>query len=274
MIKFQEIVGRYKGDSLLYAGMCAYLLDKDAQAYAALCLDDDGRTWRYPEAARTKQDPENATPTSRDMWMGALLASTTNPMMYLHFADYLVKNEGKLCPDEVIPEKHRASKPNHIKALGWAYMLMVDAHLNAGVLTVKQSVLGALLLPFVGLIDLLSSLTVYRHYQLNLIYCSLLLRKRCGYNSIFTKLTLRILRELRGCQDGVLMYLEGANWLDIKQEEERTYREQARVQIHHPTLFPESLVWAPGADSPGYGKSHPHRLYSYWLRAAKKYKER
>lgn len=269
-----EDFGKYHGDSTLYAGLHTWADTPGARGYLEGCVGWDDRVWRNPKSAFNQKDTHSATPTSRDMWLGALVGSsrTLRCPLYWRVLGYLADHDGKLCPDEEIPEGHRAGKRNQIGALGWAYMYLGAK--NQRRLTNycervgwKRYLLSWSLQPFLGLIDFLSSLTVYRHYQLNLIMTSILFQKSCNYESRFHALTLRVLKELRGVDDAFTDLLTHFNDVEKKpevlaarlakvKEEQRARKAEGREELG---------VWTPGFDSPGFARHNPHNLYVMWV---------
>lgn len=99
-----------KGDSTLYAGMLAYLGDKEAKKYVEQCVDWVGQIWRNPDA-QDKGDYINSS--SRDMFIGALLGA--DRLTKLEIAGYLKFNNGLLCPKA-------SDNRNKVGVMGWAQL--------------------------------------------------------------------------------------------------------------------------------------------------------
>jgi hypothetical protein len=265
---FKDPSQRYFGDSTLYAGMHAYVGTPGALDYVGQCVDSRGRLWRNPFACRNGTDTHSKVSTSRDMWMGWLLASVSpqhgeleRALVFAKAYAYQLNNKGRLSPE--------ADARVNIRPLGWAYLYLAARQWNVeSSMPWHRRALAVAQLPLLGIIDFLSCFFVYRHYQINLIYCSLLFRQAVGMNRFdrwLLKKTCWVLRNLRSCDDGVLLFLEG-NLRGLIEEHVRAWESCKTAELNHPTWT--QYMWTPGYDSPGFGRQYPHYLYIEWCRVA------
>lgn len=206
-----ELFKEVKGDSTLFAGMLCYVGPGSYPRYQYLydCLGADGQIWRNPEAATANIQYENSS--SRDMFTGVLLAIGRTTL--LDVADYLCKNDGLLCPAA-------SDNRNRIGVMGWAQLGAALGEYNSWRhgyqrLGLKGFLLSKIFKPLLGPVTLLEALTVYEKYQLNLVYCALMLYRKNGIAKFWERWTLKVLRQVRNQDDMVLRFLEG----DVKSME-------------------------------------------------------
>lgn len=242
------------GDAALYAGMMAHVGSSQANEFLRDCLDGNGRLWRNPGACEAQRDYVNSC--SRDMMMGALLGM--HQKQIIDFSLYLKKNKGLLCPEA-------SDNRNQIGVMGWAHLGM---RLDSDA-TVKNMGLGGYLKYhvfkyFLGLVTLIEALTVYEAYQINLVYCSLMLQ-RMHRPSRWDKWTMKVLEKIRNCGDPVFSYLKG----DYKAvQDDAVNAEFNRKRMISDNKYIEVAGWPPGCGSMLMGHAYPSEVYVEWLKAA------
>lgn len=205
-MEFPELMKDVKGDSTLYAGMLAYVGYPGAVEYVNDCVDVAGQIWRHPEAQYQRQYVNSS---SRDMFMGVLLGG--DRLTKMTAASYLKFSNGLLCPQA-------SDNRNKIGVMGWAQLgLALQEDATPAIMGWKGYLISKIFKPLLGLVALLEALTVYERYQINLVYCALMLYCKHGAARWWEKQILKVIREVRGQNDVVLNYLEGN--LDYLSEE-------------------------------------------------------
>jgi hypothetical protein len=164
-----EVNSPLNGDYTLYAGLFEAV---GVYMCVDLCVDDNGRVWRNPEASSNQVDYQNSS--SRDMLMGVLLS------LRLHLAervyDYLKLNKGKLSP-------RATDNRNKAGIVGMCYLSLLSGR-------GWERHLSWMLSPIL----LLSTLVpLKKPYELHLLMCTLLLHKRIGKWGRCEKWTLKLL---------------------------------------------------------------------------------
>ena len=203
-LDFDEIFKDVYGDSTLYAGMMVAVGGRQwVKEYVNRCVGNNGQVWRNPEATRRRENYKDSS--SRDMFMGVLLGCDT----YAHVAaaEYLRDNKGLLCP---LASDNR----NKVGIMGLAqlYAVLKPRLKEASIYKTmgwKHYLLARLAKPLLGPIALVEAATVYKGYQVNLVYCALMLYKRLGIAPWWVKQTIRFLRNVREMPDLVCCYLNG-----------------------------------------------------------------
>jgi len=255
--KMLEIV---KEDSTLYAGMLAALGDKDAYEYLSSCVSA-GKVFRNPEAADIGENYPNCS--SRDMLMGVLVGGANT----LAVIQYLSKTKGKLFPDEFASDNR-----NRIGVIGWGQLYatinkksFLDTLSTLNVLGAKKylghMLFGRLLL---GPVLTLEALTVYKPYQLNLVYCALMTYRRLGICSFWDKMTMKVLKDIRLKDDGVFHYLDG----NVKKVSELAATAKDNAKSQKSNAYGEVFGWPPGCEPYHFSHIYPSDLYVYWCELA------
>jgi len=236
------------GDSTLYAGMLIAVGDHGQFYHLYRCLGEDGRIWRNPEAAQNQVDYPNSS--SRDMMMGMLLGASS--VMLYSIVTYLRENDGLLCPTAT-------DNRNKIGVLGWA---------NLGVAASSwpmRLIWYYLLYPFLGLISFISALTVYKGFQLNLIFCELMFYEKHGVAKWWLPKVRWVLREVRTCSDLVFKYVD-RQWDELISEVPHMWnRHRAALNNTQGGLasWPSSHH-----DSWFFSREMPSEIYCYWVQKA------
>lgn len=248
------------GDSALFAGMLAITGQRTEISYVDYgCVDLNGRIWRNSEARSKGEDYINSS--SRDMFMGVLMGASRGVLRDV--AEYLRNNKGKLCPTA-------SDNRNKIGWLGWARL--GEALKVAGFsLSDRRESMGwngylkyQVARHFLGFTTFMEALTVFKGYQINLVYCALLLHAANRKHKFWFKPTLWVLREVRNLDDLVLAYLHG-NAAKIKAEVLHMRNRRAKViNNRHGGTF----GWPPGQDSYFFLREFPSEVYVRWVEGA------
>ena len=249
---------RYKevhGDSTLYAGMFSHVGDEEAGQYVSDCVDPDGRVWRNPEAAREQRDHPDSS--SRDMFLGAMLGGSV--IDHINMLKYVTKTGGLITPSST-------DGRNKLGILGFAQLIACIPTLKLKLTFAGWRIIWYLLLNWLrGPLALIEAITVYKHYQLNLVYATLMLNRQHGVGKRWEKFTLNFLEAIRGKEDAVLYYLKG----DLPKLEEEVGRSQgARNNAIRDTPAWNWYFWTPGFDVVWLGRLYPHQIYVEWTKVA------
>lgn len=257
-----ELYREVWGDSALYAGMLVAVGDEEQVPYLNFgCVGIDGKLWRNPEAKDRGIDYENAC--SRDMFMGALLGCRRGVL--LDIAKYLRDHDGKLC------EKSSDNR-NQIGWLGWARLgEALTAHAWGS--RVLRNFMGwknwlkyKVTSPFLGLFTFIEALTVYKGYQLNLVYCAVMLHVIARRHRWWHSKILWVLKDVRQVDDLVFHYIDG-NANKIKSEVLHMKNRRAKaVNNKHGGTF----GWPAGRDARHFLEEFPSEVYVRWVEYAAK----
>lgn len=244
------------GDSTLYAGMLAYLGDQEAAEYVSQCVDANGQVWRNPEAAREGFQYRNSS--SRDMLMGVLLAN--QPDTTRNVIDYLRRSKGLLCP-EATDGRKRAG------IMSFAYLALVHGKISLSLFGLRGALFALIGKPIMGLITLIEALTVYEKYQLNLVFCQLMLLRRYGGTRL-DKAIMWVLTHLRRCDEVPFYFLQGdASQLEMMAATARHNRQRMLANPYQEVAhWPSNNGWL--------GHAYPPEIYCVWLVKAAKYLRR
>lgn len=252
--KYKEV----HGDSTLYAGMFSHVGDQEASGYVSDCIDDGGRVWRNPEAARAQKDYVNSS--SRDMFLGAMLGGSV--IDHIKMLGYVTGTGGLISPES-------SDGRNKLGILGFAQLIACIPTLKLKMHFAGWRIVWYFLLNWLrGPLALIEALTVYKHYQLNLVYATLMLNRQHGVGKLWEPYVLKVLETIRGKEDAVLYYLKD----DLEKLEEEANRSRASRQNalnEHPTW--NWYFWTPGCDITWLGRLYPEQIYVEWTRAAADY---
>lgn len=249
--KYKEV----HGDSTLYAGMFSHIGDCKAGLYVSECIDKDGRVWRNPEAAKAQIDYPDSS--SRDMFLGAMLGGSV--VDHIDMLGYVIKTGGLISPSST-------DGRNKLGVLGMAQLISCIPTFKLKLTFAGWHIVWYLLLNWLrGPLALIEAITVYKHYQLNLVYATLMLNRQHGVGKYWEKFTLRFLESIRGKEDAVLYYLKG-DLPKLKEEADRS--EAARINAIRDTPTWDWYFWTPGCDIVWFGRLYPQQIYVEWARAA------
>jgi len=249
--KYKEV----HGDSTLYAGMFSHVGDYEASLYVSQCIDRDGRVWRNPEAAIAQKDYPNSS--SRDMFLGAMLGGST--IDHILMLRYVVKTGGLITPSST-------DGRNKLGVLGFAQLIACIPTLKLKMHFAGWRIIWYFLLNWLrGPLALIEALTVYKHYQLNLVYATLMLNRQHGVGKLWEKHVLKAFETIRGMEDAVLYYLKG-DLQKLQEEANRSKAARNNALNDHPTW--NWYFWTPGCDITWFGRLYPDQIYVEWTRAA------
>lgn len=257
-----ELYREVWGDSALYAGMLVAVGDTAQQAYLDHgCIDTKGKLWRNSETRDRGVDYPDAC--SRDMFMGALLGAGRGSLLDL--AAYLRDHDGKLCAES-------SDNRNQVGWLGWARLgeALRARQWGSKVLRHWMGWRGytkyQVARHFLGLFTFIEALTVYKGYQLNLVYCAVMLHLMAKKHRFWHKKILWVLRDLRQVDDLVFSYIDG-DATRVKSEvlHMRNRRAKALNNPHGGTFG-----WPPGRDGIHFLTEFPSETYVHWVAQAAK----
>lgn len=254
MTSYTEIYQDVLGDSTLYAGMLLAVGD-DAQAeYLTECVGIDGQVWRNPAEQLAGKDYSNSS--SRDMFMGVMLAAASGYVLPLIAAvDYLRKNDGLLCPSAT-------DNRNKLGIVGWAQIGQLLGKYAFSHLGLRYWLYYKLLSPFLGLIAFVEGATVYKGYQVNLVYCTLMMYQKLGVHKWWTKQSVRYLQNVRQMPDLVLSYLAG--------DKQRLKDETPHMWNRHRRAMKEGHIVSWPVDAWYFTSEFPSHAYCRWVEFAGK----
>jgi len=263
-MSIKEVLKSVEHDSTLYAGMLAYLGDTEAEDYLHSCVTK-GKIYRTPEAA--ERDANYTNCSSRDMFMGVLLGANFGTI--LSVINYLGQNKGRLFPDVFATDNR-----NKVGVIGWGQLWVALGVLPffdklslvkeiGAIKYIGHMLLGRLLL---GLVLVIEALTVYKPYQINLVYCALMFYRKHGVFGFWDKLTMKVLYNVRLKDDGVMYYLLGNKHKVLTTMRNVEHNcEQTKLNVHGP-----AFGWPPGCEPYYFAHIYPSELYVRWMKLASK----
>lgn len=241
----EELYEDVYGDSTLYAGMLLAVDDKEQYAHLDGCVDPKGKIWRHPDYAAKGKEYINSS--SRDMFMGVFLGAASGyPKPLGRAARYLKQNKGLLCPKA-------SDNRNKLGIVGKAQIdLLFPEVFGFG--------WHRLLRPFLGLLLFIEAATVYKGYQVNLAYCTIMAYRKLNKYNWWTEKTVQYLRKVREMPDLVCDYLAG-DWPSLRSETPHMWNRHNWAKT-----LDKTVAWP--VDAWYFTRDFPSAIYCRWVEFA------